>query len=256
MSVPITRPGFDIAVVVPVRRGSSRIREKCLLPFGERASLIEWKLAQLVQVIAPERIWLSSEDEEFLAIGAAFGISLHRRPAHLARGHDAPFRDVITGIVRDIPHRHIAWATVVCPLMAPQDYASAFAAYRRAVLAGEHDSLLGVNEARDYYWSRGGALNYSASREHTISQDLPDWFRVTNSLYMAPRALMLEREYLLGERPLLHVLPKIAGIDIDTHEDYRMACALHALYCEEAAGDETGNKAGGARDERLATCEA
>ena len=226
---------YDLGVVVPVRRGSSRIHEKCLLPFAGQSSLIEWKLSQLVRVIDPARIWLSSEDEDFLALGKAFGVSLHRRAAYLAEGHEAPFRDVITGIVEAVPHDHVAWATVVCPLMAPQDYAQAFAAYSGEVIAGGHDSLLGVNEARDYYWSDNGPLNYSASRAHTISQDLPAWFRVTNSLYMAPRALMLQREYFLGSRPLLHRLPKLAGIDIDTLDDYRIACALHALYRDEAA---------------------
>jgi CMP-N-acetylneuraminic acid synthetase len=231
---------YDLGVVVPVRRGSSRIREKCLLPFADKPSLIEWKLSQLVRVIDPPRVWLSSEDEDFLALGKPFGVSLHHRAARLARGHEAPFRDVITGIVEAIPHDHVAWATVVCPLMAPLDYAKAFTAYERQVVAGKHDSLLGVNEARDYYWSDRAPLNYSADRDHTISQDLPDWFRVTNSLYMAPRALMLEREYFLGSRPLLHVLPKMAGVDIDTFEDYRIACALHTLYREEAAIEPGG----------------
>ncbi|QIQ86278.1 hypothetical protein [Erythrobacter sp.] len=114
---------------------------------------------------------------------------------------------------------------------------------------GNHDTLLGVNEALDYYWSPSGPLNYSASRDHTISHDLPDWWRVTNSLYMAARVLMLERGYFLGTRPLLHRLPKLAGVDIDTHEDYRIACALHALYREDAAFAE-----GGSDDALAAAC--
>jgi len=224
---------LDFGVIVPARRGSSRIREKCLLPFGNQPSLIEWKLAQLIEVIEPERIFFSSEDAEFRARARRFGVNLHIRPDHLAIGHEAPFCDVITGIALDIAHEHLAWATVVCPLMAPAHYARSIAAYREHVISGEADSLLAVNEARDYYWSETGALNYSADRHHTISQDLPSWFRVTNGLYMAPRALILEREYFLGERPHLFALPKLAGIDIDTIEDYRIACALHPLYRDQ-----------------------
>ena len=231
--LPIRDPGFDLGVVVPVRRGSSRIKEKCLLPFGDQATLIEWKLAQLTRVIEPARIYLSSEDEDFLALGKRFGVSIHRRARHLAEGHDAPFRDVITGIVNDIPHAHIAWATVVCPLMAPREYAQGFADYRDHVIGGRNDSLLGVNRTREYYWSREGALNYSADRNHTISQDLPEWFRVPNSLYMAPRDLMLAREYFLGSDPVLLELSRLAGIDIDYIEDYRIARALYAVYRDD-----------------------
>lgn len=228
---------LDLAVVVPARRGSSRIAEKCLLPFGDHDTLIEWKLSQLVKVIDPARIYLSSEDPMFLDMADRFGVSRHHRDPRLAIDHIAPFRDVITGIVREIPHRHIAWATVVCPLMSPQEYCNAFAAYRAQVLDGPKDSLLAVNPAKDYYWSQTGALNYEATRNHTISQELPEWFKVTNSLYMAPRSQILEREYFLGDNPVLQSLSKLAGVDIDFIEDYEIARALYSVYQDKRLGE-------------------
>lgn len=227
----------DLAVIVPARRGSSRIAEKCLLPFGDQPTLIHWKLSQLVKVIDPARIYVSSEDDEFLAIAESFGASRHRRAKRLSIGHEAPFRDVITGIVSEIEHEHIAWATVVCPLMTPLEYARAFAAYAKQVIGGDKDSLLGVNRVQDYYWSATGALNYTADRNHTVSQDLPEWFKVTNSLYMAPRAQILQREYFLGPAPVLFDLARLAGVDIDYIEDYRIARALFAVYHEDGLGE-------------------
>lgn len=227
----------DLAVIIPARRGSSRISEKCLLPFGDQPTLIHWKLSQLVKVIDPARIYVSSEDEEFLEIADIFGASRHKRSRRISVGHDAPFRDVITGIVSEIEHEHIAWATVVCPLMTPREYRGAFAAYRDQVIGGNKDSLLGVNRVQDYFWSSAGALNYTADRGHTVSQDLPEWFKVTNSLYMAPRAQILRREYFLGADPVLFDLARLAGVDIDYIEDYRIARALYAVYAEDGLGD-------------------
>lgn len=231
----------DLAVIVPARRGSSRIAEKCLLPFGDQPTLIHWKLSQLVKVIDPARIYLSSEDDEFLAIAREFGASQHRRAKRLSIGHEAPFRDVITGIASEIPHDHIAWATVVCPLMTPLEYAESFDAYTKQVIGGTKDSLLGVNRVQDYFWSAKGALNYTADRDHTVSQDLPEWFKVTNSLYMAPRAHILDREYFLGPNPVLFDLARLAGVDIDYIEDYRIAQALYAVYREDRLGDILGD---------------
>ncbi len=228
---------FDLGVIVPVRRGSSRIAQKCALPFGEETSLIEWKLKQLLAVIDAERIYLSSEDEGFLEIGARLGVSLHQRARHLAVGHTAPFRDVITGITADIAHQHIAWCTVVCPLMPPREYCEAFRDYHEQVIGGAHDSLLGVLPEQEYVWSKQGPLNYEASRNHTISQDLPQWFKVTNSIYMAPRKLVLEREYFLGENPFLKPLSKLSSIDIDYLDDYRFARALYSIYVEDGLGE-------------------
>ena len=227
----------DLAIIVPVRRGSSRISEKCLLPFGDQPTLIHWKLSQLAKVIDPARIYVSSEDEEFLRIADQFGASRHRRANHLSIGHEAPFRDVITGIVSEVEHRHIAWATVVCPLMTPREYSSAFATYQKQVIHGGKDSLLGVNPVQDYYWSDAGALNYRADRHHTVSQDLPQWYQVTNSLYMAPRDRILEREYFLGPDPVLFPLSRLAGVDIDYIEDYRIARALYSVYEQDRLGE-------------------
>jgi len=227
----------DLAIVIPVRRGSSRIKEKCLLPFGDQPSLIHWKLSQLVKVIDPQRIYISSEDKQFLKIADRFGASKHKREARISIGHAAPFRDVITGIVKDIDHQHIAWATVVCPLMTPLEYKLAFETYAAEVVHGPKDSLLGVNPVQDYYWSNEGALNYSADRDHTVSQDLPQWYQVTNSLYMAPRDLIMEREYFLGHDPFLFPLSRLAGVDIDYIEDYRIAHALYSVYKQDNLGE-------------------
>ena len=221
---------YDLGIVVPARRGSSRIAEKCALPFGGEDTLIAWKLKQLKQVIPAERIYLSSEDDGFLEIARGLDVSRHKRPVHLATDHIAPFRDVITGIVQDIPHAHVAWCTVVCPLMSPRDYCGAFHAYAREVIDGEYDSLVGVTPAKEYLWSAEAPLNYEASRNHTISQELPDWYRVSNSIYMCRKDLILQREYFLGERPFLEQLPKLSAIDIDVIEDYHIAAALHAVY--------------------------
>lgn len=225
---------YDLAVVVPVRLGSSRIHEKSLLPFGGASSLIEWKLAQLTRVIDPRRIYLSSDNDDLLAIADRFGCSRHKRAVRLATDHIAPFCDVITGVVAEIPHAHIAWCTVVCPLASPQEYLDSFRQYHDEVIHGPRDSLVGVNLVREYFWSREGALNYEATRNHTISQNLPDWYRVTNSIYMSARDDILRREYFLGPNPAFSLLSKLAGIDIDYIEDYRMAKALHAIYQEDA----------------------
>lgn len=225
---------YDLAVVVPARRDSSRIANKSMLPFGGAGSLIEWKLSQLVRVIDPARIYLSSEDEEFLAIADRFGVSRHQRDRRLATGHIVPMSEVIAGIVAEIPHQHIAWCTVVCPLMAPREYLAAFRSYREQVIDGPHDSLLGVQPMQEYFWMGDKPLNYQANSAHVSSQDLPPVVKVTNSLYMAPRADMLRWKYVVGPSPLLAPLSKLAGVDIDHVEDYRVACTLHALYAEDS----------------------
>jgi N-acylneuraminate cytidylyltransferase len=222
---------YDLGVIVPVREGSSRIKDKVLLPFAERVTLLEWKLKQLCEVLSPERIFVSTDSTNLQALAKPYGVSIHHRDPRLCRGHEASFSEVITGIVKDIPHEHIAWVTVVVPLMSPAEYREGFRCYHEQVIRqAAHDSLFAANLVKDYLWWPDRPLNYQADRNHTISQHLPDIYRVTNGLYMRDRESILRDGYFLGPNPYKFPVSKVAGVDIDVIEDFQIARSLRWLY--------------------------
>ncbi|WP_462155371.1 hypothetical protein [Pseudoalteromonas piscicida] len=183
-------------------------------------------------MLCSENIYVSTESDILKQIALGEGVKVHHRNRYLAEGHEASFSEVIVGVVKDIPHEHIAWVTCVVPLMSPQEYLQGFREYHDHVIpqSSDFDSLVSVNLLKEYFWDEEKPINYSATKEHTISQELPNIYRITNGLYMAPRALMLENEYLLGERPFKSCVSKIAGIDIDEYEDYEIARDLMGVY--------------------------
>ncbi len=224
---------YDLGVVIPVRLGSSRVSQKALLPVGkDQISLLAWKIRQLKKIISPSNIYVSTEADILKKIALDEGVNIHERDAYLADGHKASFSEVITGVVKDIPHEHIAWVTCVVPLMSPQEYLQGFREYKEHVIP-EHtpyDSLVSVNLLKEYFWDEDKAINYSATKYHTISQELPNIYRVTNGLYMSSKKTILDREYLLGQNPFKSCVSKIAGIDIDEYEDYEIARDLIGIY--------------------------
>lgn len=217
---------MSITALIPARLGSSRVSKKVLLPFGQNETLLSWKIKQLKNVLPDDQIVVSSESEEILDIALKLGVGVHRRDYYLSDGHKASFSEVITGIVKDIDAEHIAWVTVVCPLMNTAEYQDSFNDYKDYVINGDYDSLVGVSAAKEYFWDKNGPLNYRANKNHVISQELPDWYKVTNSVYMSSKQDILKNEYLIGEKPYLKVLPKHCGIDIDDWIDYKVACSL------------------------------
>ncbi|WP_448661704.1 cytidylyltransferase domain-containing protein [Sphingomonas sp. CJ20] len=231
-----TNPYHDISVIIPVREGSSRVREKIFLPFHEHLTLLDWKIAQMLEVQHPSRIFLSSNSDRVRAVAERAGIGFLPRSDYLSTGHDASFTEVISGVVKDVTTTHFAWVTVVVPLMKPSEYREGFDLYLEKVAGAQsHDSLVSVNQVKEYFWDAAGPLNYRADRHHTISQELPDWFRVTNGLYMRSVADTLREGYFLGPRPVMHRVGKASGIDIDEYEDYECAVALKADYLKGLA---------------------
>lgn len=223
----------DISVVIPVREGSSRVKEKIFLPFHEELNLLEWKVDQIKRVQAGDRIFLSSNSDKVRMVANNMGVEFIKRDDYLSTGHDASFSEVITGVVKDLPTEHFAWITVVVPLMKPSEYKSAFTSYISNVVNGNsYDSLVSVNLLKEYFWNDNGPLNYKADKNHTISQDLPNLYRVTNGLYMRAKESTLQEGYFLGPKPFMHRVSKMSGVDIDEIEDYQMALALKEFYDE------------------------
>ena len=223
----------DISVIIPVREGSSRIKSKIFLPFHEQMSLLEWKIDQLKKVQSPDKIFISSNSDRVKAIAQELNLGFLARSEYLSVGHQASFSEVITGIVQKIPTQHFAWVTVVVPLMKPAEYREAFELYLDKVVKHKtHDSLVSVNLLKEYFWDDQGPINYQANKNHTISQDLPNIYRVTNGLYMRSKADTLRDEYFLGPNPYRHQVSKMSGVDIDEYEDYQVALALKHFYHE------------------------
>ncbi len=223
----------DISVVIPVREGSSRVKEKIFLPFHEELNLLEWKVDQLKRAQQNDRIFLSSNSERVASVARNMGVEFLPRNDYLSTGHDASFSEVITGVVKEIPTRHFAWVTVVVPLMKPSEYKDAFNNYMSEVVEGEvNDSLVSVNLLKEYFWDDKGPLNYRADKHHTISQELPNLYRVTNGLYMRDKESTLREGYFLGPKPFMHKVGKSSGVDIDEYEDYQMALAMKEFYDE------------------------
>ena len=227
---------MDIAAVIPVRKGSVRLKNKNGLPFGDQDSLIAWKINQLKQVLPPERIYLSTEAEDYKDIGRQLGVQIHNREPRLADESMSPFADVLFGVVSDIEHEYIAWCPVTSPLMSPTDYHQAFAVYESEVINGSHDSVMGVMLLKEYLWSEEKSLNYEASDQHVYSQGLPNIYQVTNSIHIRDREAILRDHYHTGSNPYKLPLSKLAGVDIDYPEDYEMAVALYSLYCKKYMG--------------------
>ncbi len=222
----------NIGVVIPVRLGSSRVKEKAILPFSD-TNLLGWKIRQLKEVISEKNIFISTESDKLKEIALKNDVQVHHRDFYLADGHKASFSEVITGIVKDIPFEHIAWVTAVVPLMSPKEYKNAFEKYIRYVIKEKlNDSLFSANLLKEYFWNDESPINYKADKNHTISQELPNIYRVTNGLYIRDKKSILEEKYFLGKNPYKFVVSKIAGVDIDEMEDYRIAKNLLEVYKE------------------------
>ena len=218
---------FDLTAVIPARLGSSRITEKVFKTLDGKESLLSRKIKQLRQILPPEKVIVNTESSKIAEHALANGATVHWRDPYFSDGHKASFSELIVHVVSQIVSEHIAWTPFVVPFFDTDQYRSSFRNYKQNVLNNKYDSLVSVVPCRDFIWDDRQPLNYKADHRHTISQDLPNWYQVTNGNYMAPKSVMLMNKYVLGQKVFLDIRDSSCKIDIDTLHDLKIAKAYY-----------------------------
>lgn len=238
--------GIGISAIIPVREGSTRLKHKNILPFGE-CNLLIHKIRQLKKVAGIDEIIVSSDSELMLEMARSEGVATHRRAREFADERTKSFSELIEHLASEVGSgEHILYAPCVCPLCDEKDLANAIEVYRHKVIeCGEFDSVISVREFKEYLWDSVKPINYRTGIHHTPSQNLPEYFVVVNGFYLAAREDMRKWRYFFGARPYLVRLPQAHAIDIDTEFDYICARAGYA-YLKEQNRFQNSSRGGGA----------
>lgn len=214
-----------ITAVIPVRKGSRRLKNKNISSFGGK-NLLTYKIDQLQQVSAISSIVVSSDCEEMLLMAQSHGASTHHRADEFCDEKSQPFGSVVAHICKNIEGTHVLWATCTSPLVEPRHYSDAISIYLYQVENG-YDSLMSVEPFQRYLWTKEGPLNYELGVKHVPSQELPIYHRVTDGILIAPRKKMIEWQYFHGAKPFKYPMSKRASVDID--DIFDLACARAML---------------------------
>ena len=214
--------------IIPVRKGSRRLKDKNIAPFAGK-TLLTYKIDQLKEVPAITSIVVSSDSEEMLEMAAARGVTTHRRAEEYCDEKTQPFGAVVAHICENVGGEHVVWATCTSPLVEPADYADAIRVYGEKLTEG-YDSLMSVEAYQRYMWTEEGPLNYELGIKHVPSQELPIYYRVTDGILIAPRAQMIAWKYFHGPKPFKYPMSKRASIDIDDRLDLECARAWLELH--------------------------
>ena len=219
-----------ITAIIPVRAGSTRLKNKNISPFAGTNLLVN-KIQQLKQVEEITRIVVSSDSDLMLEMAKAAGADTHKRSLEYCDEKTKTFGEVVRHIAESVDGDDILWATCTSPLVFPKDYRAAIKAYYPALEEG-YDSLMSVESFKRYIWTEEGPMNYELGLKHVPSQQLPTLYFVTDGILMAPRKKMIEWSYFHGRHPFKFVVNKRTGCDIDDGLD--LACARAWLDMDES----------------------
>ncbi len=209
-----------VVAVVPVREGSTRIKNKNFLPFGESQTLVHNKIEHLQKAGCFDHIYLSSDSAKVKEISAECGVEFLPRDPEMCTSKPR-WDEVVEHIMHTIPgNPHVAWAMVTSPL---------FTRYNDAVelyLANleTHDSLVGVKKIQEYLVDEEcRPLFCGFGVWHPYSNEIKPLYAINDVIFIARKSDQIYWRYWIGRKPYLFLCDPLESIDVNFPEDLEMA---------------------------------
>jgi pseudaminic acid cytidylyltransferase len=224
--------------VIPARGGSKRLPRKALLPFNGKP-IIAHTIDAAHASGRFEKIVISSDDDEILAIATQFGGVPYRRDQDLS-GDSAPTAPVLLDVLAYEEAHGEEWDILAClyataPLRTSHD----ISAVLDLIEPGACDFAMAVCESGrpvhqalvekpdgslEAVWPDKVGLN---------SEHVPKYFFGNGSTYAVTVSAFKQIKSLYGPGLRGHIMPKSRSVDLNTQEDL----ALLTFYAEQLKTD-------------------
>ena len=205
-----------ITALIPVRKGSQRVKNKNLKPFAD-STLLDIKIETLKKVIGLDEIVVSSDSQEMLDIARKHNVTAHRREDYYA-SNEVNNSDFMQNLSTIVDEGHIMYSPCTSPLLSSETITEIVSKYKNNNLR----NIVTVTTQKHHMWLDGEPLNYDPS-DAPNSQDLPDIYSVNYGCCIISCEDLHEFRNVVTDTPTFHVTDEIESIDIDTEFDFMVA---------------------------------
>ena len=205
-----------ITAVVPVRKGSVRVKNKNIKSFAN-STLLDIKIQCLKQINLIDEIIVSSDCEKMLSIATKHGVKTHKRDEYYASS-EANNSEFFKNLAESIDCEYIMYSPVTCPLISKETYFDCINTFQDE----DVHNLVTVAPVKHHLWLNNKPLNYDIKNSPN-SQDLPDIYQITYGICIISRNDMISYGNVVNESPTFKILDEIESVDIDTEFDFMVA---------------------------------
>jgi N-acylneuraminate cytidylyltransferase len=135
-----------LTVVVPVRAGSQRVKDKNIKPFAN-SNLLKIKLETLKNVSTIDNIIVNSDSDEMLDIALSYGVSTHKREGYYASS-DCDNSEFFQHIAETTMSDYILCSLVTAPLISTETYFSCIDKF----MSSNIENLVTVSDIKHHMW--------------------------------------------------------------------------------------------------------
>lgn len=212
---------MKITAVIPVRKGSQRVKDKNLRPFAG-TTLLDVKLKMLLQVPELDSIVVNTNSEAAIELVEeeykGTKVTFHRREEYYASSQCSGsefFKHLGEVTDTDI----FIYAPCTSPFIKPETVSKCIKAYLQS---NEYDCVSTVSSIKEFLWLDGKAINYDPLNAPN-SQNLPDVVALNFGTTVVAKKDLIKNHNIIGKTPKFVLTSDIEAVDIDTPLDFYIA---------------------------------
>tara|TARA_Y100000310_G_scaffold16778_2_gene16717 strand:- start:2289 stop:2954 length:666 start_codon:yes stop_codon:yes gene_type:complete len=214
-----------ITAVVPIRKGSQRVKNKNFKPFAGK-NLLELKLEILKNISLIDDIVVNTDSQTAISIAKRYKVNYFEREEYYASSKCTNTEHWMN-LAETTESDYIIHSPCTAPLVTSKTYYDFI--NRFMLVKDTHDSLNTVNSIKEYLWLDGKPINYDNNNVPN-SQDLPDIVNLTFGISIISKENMKKFGNVVGKNPTFYKINDIEAVDVDTPLDFEFAEFLYKKY--------------------------
>jgi len=222
-----------------MKANSQRVKGKNFRPLQGRP-LFRWILDALLATDEIDEVIINTDARHILAEnGLVDGprVTIRDRKPDLC-GDQVSMNLILADDIASVDAATYLMTHTTNPMLSGATIGAALAAYRGKFATGDADSLFSVNRIQTRFY-RADTSPVNHDPDNLIqTQDLEPWFEENSCLYIFSADSFAATRARIGKAPMMYETPGLESVDIDTPEDWDLACAVAALKHQPAEAAE------------------
>ena len=206
--------------VVPIRKGSQRVKHKNFRPFGG-SSLLVHKIEMLKKLDFLDEIIVNTDSDKAISIAKKLNVKYFKRDPYFASSQCVN-SDFWKNVADNTKSEFIMFTNCTSPLIQLNTYKKIISLSKKIFEKNKFDSLNTVTEIKEFLFKDNKPINFKLNQTPN-SQNLPDIVKLNFAINILKTKQMSTRKSLVGRKPYLYKLDEIESLDINTEYEFSFA---------------------------------
>ena len=211
-----------LTAVIPVRKGSQRVKNKSFRKFNKK-SLLEYHIEKLKKISSIDEIVVNTDSSEAISLAKRMKVNYWKREKYYASS-SCTNSEFWKHIGETTNSEFIMFTNCTNPLVKISRYQEIIKKFK--TVNNKYDSVNTVTPVRDFLCENNKAINFKINKTPN-SQDLPNISKLNFAVNILSRQTMIKRKSVLGIKPFFFEISQLESLDVDTKLDFQFAEFLH-----------------------------